>query len=124
MFAFSEGSMEQLDLLGGRGLSGGPCGVSPSTTKAYEPLRPRVSWYSSKSKTCWAGLTAAVAEVLSEHCPKPVKRLGIIERYGASVHTNDLWRSAGCQPRLSPRTSSHCWPGVPSASRGLTRYLH
>ena len=41
------------------------------------------------------GLSAAVAEVLAEHCPRPMRMIGIRERFGQSGAPEELIREYG-----------------------------
>lgn len=44
------------------------------------------------------GLGGAVAEVLGEHCPTPITRIGMMDRFGESGSAAELWKHFGFTP--------------------------
>ncbi|MGE0201644.1 MAG: transketolase family protein [Candidatus Melainabacteria bacterium] len=58
-----------------------------------------------ESHQTMAGLGGAVCEVLSEHCPTPVKRLGTQDRFGQSGTASALFREYGIDWQAIAETS-------------------
>ena len=96
-------ALEAADLLAGRGIQASVLHLptlKPLDEEAIIQLAERTgAIVTAEDHTVIGGLGSAVAEVLAEHLPTRIKRVGILDRYGESGPNDALLEKYGLSPR-------------------------